>query len=117
MINRRFPVQFAAVVVFLSGCGFAPTGTESQSAPTRWKRHPTNEEITRCQPPVTDILGGSARLRCRVGAAGRLERCVVMSATNVRLGEWGLCMSARFVADETEVGREVELPLQFRVPD
>lgn len=85
-------------------------------AQTRMKRTPTPDETARCQPHVTDIPDGSARLRCQVGAEGRLERCVVLSTTNAGLGEWGLCMAAGFLADEAQAGQEVELPLKWRRP-
>lgn len=111
---KRISVHVVAVAVFISGCGFAPAGTDSQSKPPRWKRTPSSEEITRCQPSSTDLPDGAVRLRCRVGAAGELDRCVVLSASDARLGEWSLCMSASFVADHAEIGREVELPFQWR---
>ena len=111
---KRISVHVVAVAVFISGCGFAPAGTDSQSKPPRWKRTPSSEEITRCQPSRTDLPDGAVRLRCRVGAAGELDRCVVLSASDARLGEWSLCMSASFVADHAEIGREVELPFQWR---
>lgn len=115
-MRRRFPVRVATLVVLLTGCASALVAVQGQPASTRWKRTPTPDEIARCQPLVADIPDGSAILRCRVGEAGELEGCVVRSTTNVKLGEWGLCMSARFVADDAYIGQEVELPLQWRRP-
>lgn len=111
---KRISVHVAAVAVFLSGCGFAPAGTDSRPKPPRWKRTPSSEEITRCQPSSTDLPDGTVHLRCRVGAAGELDRCVVLSASDPRLGDWSLCMSASFVAGYAEIGREVELPFHWR---
>ena len=115
-MDRSQLAQAVALALLLCGCGAAPTAVDDQPAPTRMKRSPTPGETTRCQPLVTEIPDGSARLRCQVGAEGRLERCVVLSTTNARLGEWGLCMAAGFLADEAQVGQEVELPLKWRRP-
>ena len=115
-MGQHLSVQAAVMLILLCEAGCAPNASEGQTGSTPWKRIPTPDEISACQPLVTDLPDGSVELQCRVGATGELEKCAVLSATDVRLGEWALCASAAFVADEAHVGEEVEVPLRWRRP-
>ena len=112
-MKRTFRLCAAASTAWLFLSGLAPTPADDPSEHTRWSRTPTGDEMTRCQPAVTDIPDGSVVIRCQVGAAGWLEGCSALNGAD-RLKEWGLCLSGHFRADPTEAGLWVEIPLQWR---
>ena len=112
---------FLALVLAMSGSAALAAETIKDA---QWIKRPSESDLMRVYPPsaVADGRSGTARVRCRVTAEGRMDACVVAfeDPPGAGFGDAAVRLAAYFqMSPTTPAGRPVaggvvELPIFFR---